>query len=205
MNTGEEIDAVRRWLTGTSEAHEVVLERTFDADVAELWGACTRADRLALWFETVRGELAPGGRFTLEGSGTQGDVLQCERPRLVSISWEYGGDVSHIDIELVPTEDDRTVLRLTHHCPPGAHWERYGPAATGVGWEESLRALSLHLLDGGRGVSAEMEAIAATPEGRELTRRSAAAWGEADHLAGTAAEVATARALRTASFYLGEA
>jgi len=151
----------------------------------------------------VRGNLAPGGRYALTSSGTEGDILRCEPDRHLAITWEYQGDVSHVDVDISPAAGARSVLRLTHHCPPDGHWETYGPAATGVGWEESLRSLSLYLAGDGRCAPDEMEKLANTPEGRELTRRVADAWGRVDHQAGTPASTAEARAVRTAAFYLG--
>lgn len=202
MSIADEINEVIRKITTSGEAHQVVLERSFDTDAADLWNACTTEERLSRWFEPVRGDLALGGRYTLTSSGTEGDILRCEPARHLAITWEYQGTVSQVDVDLVPADDERTVLRLTHHCPPDDHWETYGPAATGVGWEESLRALSLYLADDPRCAPDETAKFASTPEGRELTRRAADSWGRVDQEAGTPASTAESRALRTAAFYL---
>lgn len=203
MNIADEINQVIRKVTTSGESHQVVLERAFDTDAADLWDACTSPERLSRWFEPVRGDLTLGGRYTLTGSGTEGDIRRCEPPRHLAITWEYQGDVSHVDVDLIAAVNGRTVLRVTHHVPPDDHWETYGPAATGVGWEESLRALSLYLADDARSTSEEMAQFASTPEGQELTRRAADAWGRVDHEAGTPASTAETRALSTAAFYLG--
>lgn len=150
----------------------------------------------------MRGDLALGGRYALTKSGTQGDILECEPPRHLGITWEYQRNISYVEIDLIPVGKERTVLQLTHHCPPDDHWETYGPAATGVGWEESLRDLSLYLAGGGLD---EMEAFTSTPEGQQLTRRVADAWGRADQESGTPEIAAETRARRTAAFYLGSA
>ncbi len=203
MSIADEINRVIRRITTSGHAHQVILERAFDTDAADLWDACTSPGRLSRWFEPVRGDLGPGGRYTLTSSGTEGDILRCEPGRHLAITWEYQGNVSHVDVHLIQTAEERTVLRLIHHCPPDDHWETYGPAATGVGWEESLRALSLHLADDPRCAPDEMAAFASTPEGQELTRRAADRWGRVDQEAGTPASIAKTRALRTAAFYLG--
>ncbi|WP_168211754.1 SRPBCC family protein [Ruania zhangjianzhongii] len=205
MNIVDEINSVIRKITTSGDSHRVVLERGFDTDAADLWDACTSSQRLSRWFEPVRGDLALGGRYSLTSSGTEGDILRCEPTRHLTITWEYQGNVSHVDVDLIPAGIERTVLRLTHHVPPGDHWETYGPAATGVGWEEALRTLSLHLAGDARGATEEMEEFAGTPEGQQLIRRVADAWGGADHEAGTPAGDAHARAARTAAFYLGRA
>lgn len=203
MTIADEINSVIRKIAPSGDSHRVVLERGFDTDAADLWDACTSPQRLSRWFEPVRGDLALGGRYTLTGSGTEGDILRCEPTRHLAITWEYQGNVSHVDVDLIPAGKERTVLRLTHQVPPGDHWQTYGPAATGVGWEESLRALSLHLAGGARGATEEMEEFAGTPEGQQLTRRVADAWGRADQEAGAPVSDAQARAARTATFYLG--
>lgn len=203
MNIADEINEVIRTIATSRGAHEVVLEKVFDTDAADLWNACTSEERLARWFEPVRGDLVLGGRYSLTRSGTEGDILRCEPPRHVAITWEYQGNVSHVDVDLVPAASHRTVLRLIHRCPPDDHWETYGPAATGVGWEGSLRALSWYLANDTRCAPDEMEKFARTPEGQHLTRGAADAWGRVDHEAGTPASTAQKRALRAAAFYLG--
>lgn len=203
MNIADEINKVIRKLTTSGEAHQVILERVYDTEAADLWNACTSEERLSRWFEPVRGDLAPGGRYTLTQSGTEGDIRRCEPPRHLAITWEYQGDISHVDVDLISAVNERTVLRVTHHVPPDDHWETYGPAATGVGWEESLRALALYLAGDGRCAPDEMEKFASTPKGQELTRRAADSWGRVDHQAGTPASTAETRALSTAAFYLG--
>ena len=201
MNIAAEINSVIRKIASTGNAHRVVLERAFATDAADLWDACTIPERLARWFEPVRGHLTPGGRYLLTLSGTEGEILRCDPPRQLAITWEYAGDVSHVDVDFIAT-GDRTVLRLTHQVPPDDHWETYGPAATGVGWEESLRALSLHLADADRSVAAELQDHAGNDESQDLIRRAAVAWGRADETAGTPVADAEARADRTATFYL---
>ncbi|MCA0323907.1 MAG: SRPBCC domain-containing protein [Actinobacteria bacterium] len=203
MSIADEINQVIRKIATSGDAHQVVLERSFDTEVADLWNACTSAERLSRWFEPVRGDLALGGRYALTKSGTEGDILRCEPNRHVAITWEYEGNVSRVDVDFSPAPGARSVLRLIHHCPPDDHWETYGPAATGVGWEESLRALSLYLTGDPRCAPDEMEKFASTPEWQELTRRAADSWGRVDHEAGTPATTAESRALRTAAFYLG--
>lgn len=203
MNIANEINTVIRKITTSSEAHQVVLERVFDTDTADLWNACTDEERLSRWFEPVRGNLAPGGRYTLTKSGTEGAILRCEPQRHLVITWEYQGHISHVDVDFAPTPGARSVLRLIHHCPPDDHWETYGPAATGVGWEESLRALSLYLAGDPRCAPDHVEKFASTPEGHELTRRTADSWGRVDQEAGTPASTAEIRARRTTAFYLG--
>lgn len=91
MNIADEINKVIRKIAISGEAHQVVLERVLDTDAADLWNACTTEERLSRWFEPVRGDLALGGRYTLTGSGTEGDTLGCEPPRHLAITWSTRG------------------------------------------------------------------------------------------------------------------
>lgn len=203
MNIAGEINEVIRTIATSGKSHQIALERTFDTDAIDLWNACTNPQRLSRWFEPVRGDLALGGRYTLTSSGTEGSILRCEAQHHLAITWEYEGEISYVDVDVIPTAEERTVLRVTHHVPPGDHWETYGPGATGVGWEEGLRALSLHLAGDARSAPEETEGFASSSEGRSLTRLVANAWGRADEEAGTPASDAEGRALKTAEFYLG--
>ena len=72
MSIADEINRVIRRITTSGHAHQVILERAFDTDAADLWDACTSPGRLSRWFEPVRGDLGPGGRYTLTSSGTEG-------------------------------------------------------------------------------------------------------------------------------------
>lgn len=203
MSIANEINRVIRRLKTTSDSHQVVLERAFDTDAVDLWAACTNPQRVSRWLEPVSGDLTLGGRYTLTQSGTEGDIVRCEPPRHLSVTWEYEGDVSRVDVNLIQIGTARTLLRVIHHVPFGEHWEAYGPGATGVGWEAWLRALSLHLDIGPCRDPHESEAVASTHAGHELTHRIARAWSSVDEEAGTPAAEAKARGARTAAFYCG--
>ena len=104
--------------------------------------------RLARWFLPVHGDLHVGGRYQLEGQAG-GTITACEAPHALDATWEYGGDVSWIELRLSP-DGDGARLDLTHvFHPDDEHWPRYGPAATGIGWDLGLVGLAWHFDDGG--------------------------------------------------------
>jgi uncharacterized protein YndB with AHSA1/START domain len=185
------------------EAYTVVLRRRYDAEVEDVWDAVTSAERLSRWFLPVSGDLRLGGRYQLEGNAG-GEILRCEPPRLLKVSWLFGPDAedgtSEVEVHLAPGPDGGTEFELVHSAIVEENFfPVYGPGATGVGWDLGLLGLALHLAGDGIENPVEFES---SPEAREFSRRSAAAWGEA-HLAagGDPAQVAAATEATT-KFYV---
>src|SRR5262249_22364673 len=92
--------------------HVVELRRTYDAPPAAPWGACTDPERIPPWWMPVSGDLRLGGRFQLEGNAG-GDITECEPPRRLALTWEFGGDASVVTLDLTPA-GDATELVLRH-------------------------------------------------------------------------------------------
>ena len=113
-------DEVRGHLSGTGRTVTVdgetgrtmTLRRHYDADVADVWQACTDPERLARWLTPVSGDLRPGGQ-----------------------------PVTQVEAELVAAGGG-TDLELRHGGPvdPG-FWTQFGPGAVGVGWDLALYVL----------------------------------------------------------------
>ncbi|MDH5147971.1 SRPBCC family protein [Brevibacterium casei] len=180
------------------------LSQTYPTSVDDLWEACTEPERLARWFAPVSGDLRPGGRYAIEGNAS-GTIEACEAPRTFAITWEFGGGTSQVSVRVDP-DGDGARLTLEHAATAEAgseFWTRYGPGATGVGWDLSLLGLALHL-KAGTGRPEDEEAFAQTPAVQRFIRASSAAWGEASAAAGTPEPEARAAAERTTAFYLGE-
>ena len=87
----------------------------------------------------------PRGR-TLQARGQRGRRrAQLHTAHRLSITWEYGGQISWVDVELTAV-DDGTRLLLEHTAPVDPeNWEQYGPGAVGIGWEMALWGLDEHL------------------------------------------------------------
>ena len=99
-------------------ARVIVAERTYDTSPEDLWDALTSAERIPRWFMPITGELRLGGRYQLQGNAG-GTITTCEAPRRLGLTWEMGGDVSWVEVQLTATGPDRTHLRLEHtaHAP----------------------------------------------------------------------------------------
>lgn len=186
------------------EAYTVEVRRRYDAEVDDVWDALTSPERLQRWLRPVSGELRVGGKFELD-SGERGEILLCEAPRLLKVSWLYGPEAdawpgtSEVEVRLVPGPAGDTEFELVHAAVVGEPlFPIYGPGAGGVGWDLALLALARLLADS---ETADHEEVQKSPEGREFIRRSAAAWGEA-HLAAGGEPVHVAAAVEaTTKFY----
>jgi uncharacterized protein YndB with AHSA1/START domain len=208
LEIGRLLGGVVRELT-TEERHGaparvLVATRTYDAPRAALWDALTNPERIPRWFLPITGDLRPGGRYQLEGNAG-GEILACEAPTRLALTWEMHGQASWLTVTLADAPDGGTTLRLEHaaHVPED-FWQQYGPGAVGVGWDQALFGLEQHLAPGGPAVDPSTAmAWLASDEGRAFVHGSSAAWGEASIAAGTEPEPARAAAARTAAFYTG--
>ena len=113
-------------------ARAVTLSRTYTTTVEDLWDAVTNGERVPRWFLPVTGELERGGRYQLAGNAG-GVIKACERPSHFALTWEFGDDLSWVDVRLADDGAGRARLTLTHTALLSEQWSTYGPGATGVG------------------------------------------------------------------------
>ena len=180
----------------------VILSRTYQTAIDDLWDAVTNKERLPRWFAPVEGDLQVGGRYQVEGNAG-GKIVECEAPRMFSLTWEIAGDVSWVDVALKAEGSDSACIKLTHTAKVSPHWEQYGPGATGVGWELGLLGLALYFADP-EADKFDEEAFAASAQGKAFMRGSSEQWGEAAIGGGEEPEKARASAARIAAFYTDE-
>ncbi|WP_154757525.1 SRPBCC family protein [Amycolatopsis pithecellobii] len=197
MDIAGEINAIRREVRG----RVVVLQREYPAEIEDVWGACTDPERIGRWFLPVSGDLRLGGRYQLEGNAG-GEILKCERPRLLRVSWIFG-DAAATFVEVrLSSIDSGTKFVLEHSGDVDEKfWEQFGPGAVGVGWDLTVFGLALHLA----GVDRPHEGWESSPEAGELMTASAAAWRAAHEASGEDPAQAKAAAERTTAFYVPKA
>ena len=183
-------------------AGAVVLRRSFETTVEDLWGAITEAERIAQWFLPVSGDLEEGGSYALAGNAN-GTITACERLSHYELTWEFAGDVSWVGVRVSEAGDGRAGLELTHASILSGHWDTFGPGAAGVGWEIGLLGLAMYL-ELPDEPKIDEAAFAASPDGKAFVSGSSEAWGEAWMAAGAEREPARAAAERTTAFYTGE-
>lgn len=183
-----------------------VAVRTYDTSVEDLWEAVTTPERLARWFLPVEGDLKLGGRYQLKGNAG-GTITRCDPPEALDLTWEFGGGTSWVQLRLAAdgAKSRLTLEHIAHKDGIGAeHFKKFGPGATGVGWDLGLSGLKRHLghpevaLD-----PAAFEAWTLSDEGKAFVRRCGEAWAEAYIASGADPEEARAQAARTIAFYTG--
>ena len=155
----------------------MLIRRSYDAQIEDVWQACTDPERMNRWFLPVTGDLRPGGTYQLQGNAG-GRIVHCEPPRLLAVTWEYPDHpTGEVRLRLAPGAAGETVLELEHAIPTDDFpTEAHG---VGPGWEPALYALDLHL----RGKLPERDATewrAGKPpaEALELIETSARLWAE---------------------------
>jgi uncharacterized protein YndB with AHSA1/START domain len=183
--------------------HVVEATRSYDTDPDDLWNALTDRERIPRWFTPIEGELRLGGRYQLRGNAG-GTITRCEPPQALDLTWEFSGATSWVTVRL-DSDAAGTRLTLEHLLPDNEHWDKFGPAAVGVGWDLSFLGLGQHLASGGTPVDHDAaHTWMASPDGKDFMRTSAEAWRVAHVAGGAPQDVAAAMATRTAAFYTGE-
>lgn len=212
----KQLDAVERELrtedVDGAPSYVQSVGRDFPSGIQDLWSAVTSADRIARWFLPVSGDLRLGGRYQLEGNAG-GEVLICAPPldgrAEYRVTWEYGGGITWLTVKLnaVDAGTTRLVLEHTAHTAdvPAEMWDVFGPGATGVGWDQGLLGLALHIgaVEGAIDPS-EAEAWQLSDEGKAFSRAAADGWANAHVAAGADPAVAAQAADATYGFYTGQ-
>jgi uncharacterized protein YndB with AHSA1/START domain len=190
--------------TPVGEGKTILLRRTYKAEIEDVWDALTTAERINRWFLPVSGDLRLGGHYQFEGNAG-GEILACEPPSLLRISWVMGEPTpesfSEVEVRL-SRADAGTLFEMEHTAHvPDEMWDQFGPGAVGVGWEGAVMGLGLHL-ESGFGLSTEEKAAwGESEEGRQFMTASSKAWGEAYAASGASPEVVASAVAATTEFY----
>jgi uncharacterized protein YndB with AHSA1/START domain len=209
IDVKHQISSVRRVVGSrvleAGTARVCTISQVYDTDIDDLWDVVTTAERIPRWFLPISGELREGGRYQIEGNAG-GTVERCTRPTGFTATWEYGGEISWIEVRLTPEGAGRARFELEHVAHvDDERWAEFGPGAVGVGWDSGLLGLAGHLSSGAAVEPQAAMAWLATGEGRLFLTLSSDAWCEANIAAGTDEDAARAAAARTLAAYTGEA
>ena len=175
--------------------------RTYAASSTEVWSKITDSESLSRWFLPVSGDLVEGGTFAFTGNAS-GTILSCNRPSSFEVTWEFGGQVSWVNVSL-EAMDDSTTLTLQHSAVvPEEFWTQYGPGAVGIGWDLGLMGLDFYL-SGSRIDPQEGMQWPTTPEGQAYVAKVSDDWVRASIEAGTPVDEAEAAGKTVYAFYTG--
>lgn len=208
IDVDHQINSVQRKLANRTidagDAHVVTITQCYDTDQDDLWDAVTDIERIPRWLMPISGQLTVGGSYQLHGNAN-GTILTCDPPTNFTATWEYGGNVSWIDVSVTGEEPGRSRLVVEHIAVVGDDtWRQFGPGAVGIGWDSMLLGLALHLATG-ESIDPDFgEQWATTVEGLRFLRLSGEAWFTANVAAGTDAAVAREAADRCLAAYTGE-
>jgi len=184
-------------------ARAVVLSRTYDTTIDDVWDALTNRERIPRWFLPISGELRVGGRYELKGNAS-GEITRCEPPRQLAVTWEYGGNVSWVNVALAEEPGGGTRLELEHVMHVDAHWAEFGAGATGVGWDLAIVGLAEHLSTGATIDRKAADAWSASAQGKAFMRLSSDEWCRASIAGGADEANAKAAGARTSAAYTEE-
>lgn len=184
-------------------AAATTLARRYPTTVEDLWLAMTDSERIPRWFMPISGDLKLGGRYQLKGNAS-GLITACEQSSYFALTWEFGGNVSWVEVRCAADEDEGARLTLIHTGHLSEHWDKYGAGAVGVGWELAFMGLALYLASPTKPKLNEATFVA-SPDGKALISGSSAGWERAAIAAGADPDAAHAAARHTTAFYTGEA
>ena len=119
----------------------LLVTRTFDAPIDDVWAAITEPERLARWLGTWSGDPTTGQvmfRMGFEGDEASAhpmDIRECDPPRQLKVTSRVGPYVWYLDVELSEADG---VTTLAFSQPDVDHDDSL---SVGPGWEYYLDRL----------------------------------------------------------------
>ena len=191
------------WLEREGKPAAVItLTCNYATTAEDLWQAITDSEHVPRWFLPLSGELKLGGRYQLEGNAS-GEITACTRPSHLALTWEFGEDLSWVEINCIVQQEGTVQLELKHTGHLSPHWDEYGPGAAGVGWDMAFLGLARYLAHPTK-PKLDATTFVASADGEALIKSSGAGWEQAAIAAGTKPDVAHDAARRTTAFYTGK-
>jgi uncharacterized protein YndB with AHSA1/START domain len=165
---------LQRAQAGTGRTRSVLVRRTFAATVDQLWTTCTQPDQLARWYGAVSGDARLGGSLHLQDAAATCQVLRCEAPNRLDVSWQSGDETTVVRLVLRPVDDGvELTLEQVGIVSPAA-------ARHGSGWEQELARLGIFLTGGSKADRSSDSAVASGALWDELPEVDDVRWGRAD-------------------------
>lgn len=183
----------RRVIRDNSAVTSQHLSTQFSLPATQLFDYLTTPEHLKNWFGKVdRDEFV----YEIENNA-HGRIESCKDDSFL-ITWEIDGTVSFLNVEVTQLSEGQSQLAAgfsTNAEDIDENFaQKYGPGATGVGWDLSLWALHRYISAGAE--EPDRDAYEA------FVTASAHAWGAADEASGSDPETARNQAENTRRFYL---
>ena len=126
----------------------VVMGRGIAHPIGEVWSALTDPPSLAEWLAMPEGDLRRGGSYSLP-DGSHGEILRCDPPRLLTVSWIREG-MAPAELELrLAAEESSTRIELLYASVRKGFAVTAAPGAGiwtgGAGWEFFLDMMEEYL------------------------------------------------------------
>jgi uncharacterized protein YndB with AHSA1/START domain len=128
-------------LVQTADGADLILTRTFRADIHDVWRSITDSEHTARWFGRWEGEAGPGKSVQLfmgfEKDAAPANLLieRCDPPRHLAVSMKDAYGDWRLELSLEQSGDE-TTLTFIHHLTDAA-----SVGDTGPGWEYYLDML----------------------------------------------------------------
>jgi uncharacterized protein YndB with AHSA1/START domain len=128
-------------LVRTDDGRDLVLTRTFRADIDDVWASITESEWTARWFASWSGDCAAGAtiryRLSFEEGAPEGNMRidACEPPHRLAVSTVDEFGTWRLEARLNQS-GEITTLELIHHLE-----DETDVGSTGPGWEYYLDLL----------------------------------------------------------------
>ena len=128
-------------IAATSKGVDLVLTRTFLADIEDVWKSVTVSERTALWFGRWEGDAGPGKHITLymgfekDAKPSQMLIEACRPPHQLAVATKDAYGEWHLELLLEQTGANTTLTFIHHMTDTG------GVGDIGPGWEYYLDML----------------------------------------------------------------
>ena len=137
-------------VTVAPDGARVEFRRRYATAPGDLWSAMTEPARARRWLGALHGDLRAGGTYELRmgedrpgaDDVAHGDVLVCDPPHALEITWSFPGETtSHVRAQ-VHADGDGAVLTLVHTALQASAARGYAG-----GWHVVLDQLDDHVAD----------------------------------------------------------
>lgn len=164
----------QRSVGSTGRTRSVLLRRTFPASVEQLWETCTKPVMLARWYGAVSGDLRLGGSVELQDVAASCEVLRCDAPNRLDVTWVDGDETTVVKLSLRTVDDgaELTLEQLGFLAPrAGGH---------GSGWEREFGRLEMFLAGGSKLDRNDDPVVSTASRWDDLPEEYDVRWGVSD-------------------------